>query len=137
MSDLKQERYDNILFGLAQEHPGGALEFLDTIFSFFARKTDFFVGGGEGVARNILLEKFDKWSSESFKIKEAESKERAEAERRLLDRIAARKKQEDEMIKKMKDEEEPAIAEITEEEANQIEDEKKRKKLNSGCVFDD
>ena len=56
----QQERYDNILFGLAQEHSGGALEFLDTVLSFFARKTDFFTGGGEDKAREILNEKFEK-----------------------------------------------------------------------------
>lgn len=113
------------MFSLAQEHPGGALEFLDTILSFFARKTDFFVGGEEGVAKKILLEKFDKWSNESFKIKDTELKQRAEAEKRRLERIAAKKKHEEELIKKMKDE--PVISEITDEEANQIEQEQKKK----------
>jgi len=132
MAGSAQERYDNVLFSLAQEHPGGALEFLDTILSFFARKTDFFVGGEEGAAKRILLEKFDKWSSESFKIKEAEIRERAENEKRRQERIAAKKKQEDELIKKMTDE--PAISEITEEEANQLEEENERKKKKQGLM---
>jgi len=126
MAGSKEERYDNILFSLAQEHPGGALEFLDTIMSFFARKTDFFVGGEEGAAKKIFLEKFDKWSAESFKIKEAELRVRADAEKRRQERIAEKKRLEEEMVKNTKDE--PAITEITDEEAMQIEEEQKKKK---------
>ena len=127
MADSRQDRFDNILFSLAQEHSGGALDLLDTFFSFFARKTDFFVGGEEGEARKILLEKFDRWSRESYKIKEKEVKERADAEKRRTERIAAKKKEEDERIKKMA-QEEPTITEITDEEAMQIEEQKNKPK---------
>lgn len=126
MAGPNQERYDNVLFSLAQEHPGGALEFMDTVFSFFARKTDFFVGGEEGAAKKIILEKFDKWNAEAIKIKEVEKKGRAETERKRQERIAANKKKEEERIKQMK--EEPAISEITEEEASQIEEDQKKQK---------
>ncbi|KAI2809573.1 hypothetical protein BLOT_000722 [Blomia tropicalis] len=129
MADSRQDRFDNILFSLAQEHSGGALELLDTFFSFFARKTDFFVGGEEGEARKILLEKFDRWSRESYKIKEKEVKERADAEKRRTERMAAKKKEEDERIIKMA-QEEPTITEITDEEAMQIEEQKNKRKDN-------
>lgn len=121
-----EEKFDGVLFGLANEHPGGALELLDTIFSFLARKTDFFVGAGEEQARSILLEKFARWSAESQKLKSAEVKSKAEAERKRMERIAAKKREEEERIRKMKDE--PAITEITDEEAKQIEEEQKKKK---------
>lgn len=125
MTDNRQERYDNVLFGLAQEHEGGALEFLDTVFSFFARKTDFFVGGEEGLAKKVILEKFEKWSEESRKLKQAELQQRAEAERKRQEKIALQKQKEEELISKYK--EESSIVEITDEEAKQIEDEKKAK----------
>ncbi len=126
MANPNQERYDNVLFSLAQEHPGGALEFIDTVFSFFARKTDFFVGGGEGAAKKIILEKFDKWSAVAIKIKEAETKERAEAEKKRLERIAAKKREEEERIKQMA--EEPQIMEISDEEAARFAEEQKKEK---------
>lgn len=125
MANANQERYDNVLFSLAQEHPGGALEFLDTVFSFFARKTDFFVGGGEGAAKKIINEKFDKWSIVAYKIKEAEMKERADAEKKRQERIAAKRKEEEDRIKQMA--EEPQIVEITDEEAARFNEESKKK----------
>lgn len=133
MSDTQQEKFDGVLFSLASEHPGGALDLLDTVFSFLARKTDFFVGAGEDHARKILLEKFNLWSGEAFKIKEEENKKKADAERKRQERIALKKRQEEEMIRKMKDE--PAICEITDEEAAKFEEEKLKKKEMDGLRF--
>ena len=59
-----QERFDAILLSMAQEHEGGVLEFLDTIFSFMARKTDFFIGAGEEKARKTVMEAFEKWNQD-------------------------------------------------------------------------
>ena len=124
----QQERYDNILFGLAQEHSGGALEFLDTVLSFFARKTDFFTGGGEDKAREILNEKFEKWNKEAKKIHSAELKRRAEEEVKRKERIEKKNREEEERIRKMAQEDGPAIQEITDEEAELLVKAEKAKK---------
>ena len=95
----EQERYDNYLLGLAKGHSGGALEFLDTVLGFFARKTDFFTGGGEEKARELFLEKFEKWNKEAKKIHQVELKRRAEEEIKHREKIEKKRRAEDERIR--------------------------------------
>lgn len=115
-----EEKFDGMLFTLAQQHPGGVFEVLDTLFSFLARKTDFYYGGpAKGHAQKILLEKFKKYEHIALEKHEKEVKEREEA-----DRIRKEK------LKKKKDEEENVskIVEVDDEEANRIIAESKKKK---------
>ncbi len=99
---------------------------MDTIFSFLCRKTDFFVGGGDGVAKKLLLEKFNKWEEFAIKVKEEKDKEKAETERKRLEKIAQRKREEEEEFAKNR--EKPKIVELSDEEANQLEIKIKKEK---------
>jgi hypothetical protein len=113
---------------------------LDTILSFLCRKTDFFVGGGDGVAKKLLLEKFNKWEDFAIKVKEEKDKEKAETERKRLEKIAQRKREEEEEFAKNK--EKPKIVELSDEEANQLEmkikeEKEKQNEINSDVTQSD
>lgn len=125
MMDKNQERFDSILLSMAQEHSGGALEFLDTVLSFLARKTDFFHGSTEENARKIILEKFEKWSAESKKIHQNILNDQMMREKKHQERLANRKREEEEYVKKMM--EEPSIVEVTDEEAAEIQQNQNKK----------
>uniref|UniRef100_A0A0K0CYU0 Nuclear migration protein nudC n=1 Tax=Angiostrongylus cantonensis TaxID=6313 RepID=A0A0K0CYU0_ANGCA len=62
---MTEERFDSILFSLAQQMPGGVPDLLDTLFGFLARKTDFYSGAGIDEARSMLLTYFDKHGKEA------------------------------------------------------------------------
>jgi hypothetical protein len=83
---------------------------LDTLFSFLARKTDFYHGGPKGQAQTILLEKFKKYEQLALEKHKKEVSEREEADRIRKEKLA----------KKKKEEEESKIVEVNDEEAAKI-----------------
>jgi uncharacterized iron-regulated protein len=83
---------------------------LDTLFSFLARKTDFYTGGPKGQALSMIMEKFKKYEQVAMDRFEREKAERDEADR-------VRK----EKLKKKREEEEGAkIVEVNDDEATKI-----------------
>jgi len=104
---------------------------LEVIFSFLARKTDFYTGGNEGESKKMLLDKFGKHEAVAKREKEAKEerfremnkkqKERAEKERRKLEEDT-RKTEEPE------DGGASRIAEVTDEEAEKFMKEEKERK---------
>ncbi|XP_073982441.1 nuclear distribution C, dynein complex regulator isoform X2 [Rhodnius prolixus] len=124
MSNSREETFDGLLMSIAQQHEGGVPEFLDTLFGFLARKTDFYTGGPPGGAKNMLLEKFSKHEERAMKEHEKKVAASKEAEMKRKARQAARDKEEA-MPKEGK------IVELTDEEAVKLQaeiDEKKKQK---------
>lgn len=135
MEQKKEEQFDHILLSIAQQHSGGALDFLDTIFSFLVRKTDFFYGIDKEKLDSIMMEKLNSWYENSKQYKSKIDKIKSETERKHQERLAARKREEEEFIDKMKRNKDSSsnIVEITDEEAEKMKEEQlqKQKKLNT------
>lgn len=108
----EEEKFDGMLFTLAGQHTGGIKDVLNTIFSFLARKTDFYVGGEKGQAKQIIDEIFKKHESIALKIHEKEKAEREEADRIRKEKLRKKKEEEEKESSK--------IVEISDEEAAKI-----------------
>lgn len=117
MPESDVEKFDGMLLALAQQHEGGVQELLETIFSFLARKTDFYIGGGPGSAKKLILDKFSKYESIALAEKAEKEKKSREAE----ERRKAKLKQE-------KEKEECKVQELTEAEAEALQRELDREK---------
>ena len=92
---------------------------LDVIFSFLARKTDFYTGGGDGAAEKLVLDKYRNHGKAAWDEQKKKKLRHEEADRKMKER---REKEEKELASQSQ------IQEVTEEEANQIEAEEKAKK---------
>jgi len=92
---------------------------LDVIFSFLARKTDFYTGGGEGAAEKLVLEKYRNHGKAAWEEQKKKKLRHEEADRKMKER---REKEERELTSQ------PQIQEVTDEEAKKIEAEEKAKK---------
>jgi len=113
------DKFDGVLLSIAQECEGGVQEMLDVIFSFLARKTDFYTGGDDGAAEKLVLEKYRKHGKAALEEKKKKKMRHEEADKKMKER---REKEERELS------EQPKIQEVTEEEALKIEAEEKAKK---------
>jgi hypothetical protein len=128
MSD--EEKFDGMLFTLAQQHPGGVFDVLDTLFSFLARKTDFYYGHpNKGHAQKVLLEKFKKYEHIALEKHEAEVKEREEADRIRKEKLRKKREEEEKASSK--------IVEVDDEEASRILAEDKLKKEMAAATTGD
>lgn len=117
-----EEKFDGMLLVLTQQLEGSVQDFLDTIFCFLARKTDFYTGGGEGAAEKLVLSRFKKYEATAIAKDKAEKAERAEQERRRKERLEKKKKEEEQMNTDAR------IVELTDEQAAKLQEEIDNKK---------
>ncbi|XP_064110463.1 nuclear migration protein nudC-like isoform X3 [Macrobrachium nipponense] len=111
----EEERFDGMLLAMAQQHPGGVVELLDTFFSFLARKTDFYTGAPDDIPEKMVLEKFQKHQDLALQEQKKKKASYEEMERQKQEK---RKKRE---LEEMEAANQPKIKELTDEEAIQLE----------------
>uniref|UniRef100_A0A1B6L247 Nuclear migration protein nudC n=1 Tax=Graphocephala atropunctata TaxID=36148 RepID=A0A1B6L247_9HEMI len=119
MPSLDPEQFDGVLLGMAQQHDGVS-ELLDTIFSFLARKTDFYTGAGESAAENMVMSKFKKHQSQALETQAKKKRESEEADRKRKEKIAKAKEEEQKLSQQKQ---ESKIVELTDEQAAQLQKE--------------
>jgi len=120
MGEEKEQRFDSVLLGLAQQHEGGVPDLMDTIFGFLRRKTDFYSGGAPGQAKNVVTNAFHRHDAivqEQLQKEKAAEKKRASQKRKEQ---KEREKRELEEKEKEKAEQQSGIVEITPEEEQKI-----------------
>jgi len=98
MSD--EEKYDALLMNIASQHTGGIHELLDTLFGFFARKTDLYTSPNVGQKpEELILQASRKWEKVAIEKHRKDKAERDEADRTRREKLR-RKGEEEEAEKK-------------------------------------
>jgi hypothetical protein len=104
------------------------IKMLDTLFSFLARKTDFYVGGAKGQAKEIIEEKFKKYEKIAKERYAREQAERDEADRLRREKLRKQEEEEERLAQQ------PRVVEVSDEEAERIKKEEEAKKKNENIA---
>ncbi|XP_062549980.1 nuclear migration protein nudC isoform X2 [Armigeres subalbatus] len=112
-------KFDQALFTLAEQHPGGVPDLLATIAGFLNRKTDFFVGGDKGEWEKLVLKIFRKEAEIAQEVARKKREEKEATDRRRAE--ARKKKEEEERL--LQEQQSAAITELTDAEAAKMEQE--------------
>ncbi|CAD6193011.1 unnamed protein product [Caenorhabditis auriculariae] len=127
------EKFDAVLFSLAQQLPGGVPQLFDVLFGFLSRKTDFYNGAGIEEAKSLVLKYFDKHSADAVKQAEENRRKKEEQEKKLAERRAAQKAKEEAELRENAQKSTSNIVEITDEEAAEFEKEQKLKEASGNA----
>ncbi|XP_011250669.1 nuclear migration protein nudC [Camponotus floridanus] len=128
----KEDQFDGMLLALAQQHEGGVKDLLDTFFSFLARKTDFYTGGGEGAAEQLVMSKFKKHEANALAKAASDKIEKIEQEKRRKERLEKKRKEEQAEEEKINND--SRITELTEEEAVKLQEEIDKRSVKDAAV---
>jgi len=114
MSD--EEKFDGLLMNIASQHTNGIQELLDTLFGFFARKTDLFTSPNMNQKpEELVLQTCRKWEKVAVEKHRKDKAERDEADRVRREKLR-RKREEEEAATSNS----ARITEVTDEEAERI-----------------
>ncbi|OXU30094.1 hypothetical protein TSAR_004183, partial [Trichomalopsis sarcophagae] len=123
---MDEGKFDGLLLSMAQQHEGGVQDLLETIFSFLARKTDFYTGGGDGAAEKLVNSIFKKYEATAVAKSKTKKTERAEQEKRRKEKLEKKKKEEE--LSSVVLNEDEKIVELTDEQASKLQQELDSKK---------
>ncbi|KAF0306906.1 Nuclear migration protein nudC [Amphibalanus amphitrite] len=103
---------------------------LDTVFSFLARKTDFYTGVSEETAKQLVLDKFTEHGRQAMDAAAEKRKRNEEADRRRRERLERERQQE--QAPPPPPPQQAQITEVTDEEAERIQKEIEQKSKATG-----
>ena len=141
---MNPARFDPVLLSIAQQHTasgGGVESLLHTFFSFLQRKTDFFTGGDEGKAEEIIMNVVSRYVKEANVVRKKRNQELKAAQEKQRQQIAReeeRRKKAEELGKqkraerKKAKEEAAALSTSDGPEIEIIDDDEKEKKGLAG-----
>jgi len=127
----KEERFDAMLLGLAQQHEGGVPDLMNTLFGFLSRKTDFYTGGEK--ALQMVMDAYNKHAGRYTEIENKKKKEEEERRKRQREQAEAKEAKREQEAKK--EAEQPRVVEVTDEEEQQILSEQAKKKEEEPTII--
>jgi len=126
------ETFDGMLMAMAQQHEEGVHELLDTIFSFLARKTDFYTGSSRDTAKKLILDKFEKYEKIAKEAEAKKKKQFDEMDRKRKEKAEKERREQEKEASSADDLAASSVQELTEEEAEKLQRELDNKKQSSG-----